>query len=209
MSVRRINGLILAAGCSSRMGAFKPLLPLRGKTLIENAIDSMLLAGVSRIVVVLGCRGAEVEALLRSQYLSDTLILTRNPLYAATDMLASVKIGLSVLPDCDAFFLLPGDMPVVTKETYLAVYRAMEESDAAIAFPTLDGYWKHPPLISSALMDEIQRFHGSGGLRELWSRYDGRIAAAAVDDVGCRTDLDTFAQYRQCAARCQSEAQDG
>ena len=46
---KRIGGLILAAGCSKRMGDFKPLMPLRGKTLIENTIDSMLLCGISPI----------------------------------------------------------------------------------------------------------------------------------------------------------------
>lgn len=53
----RIGGLILAAGLSSRMGDFKPLMPLRGKTLIENTIDSLLLCGVAPIVVVLGPPG--------------------------------------------------------------------------------------------------------------------------------------------------------
>ena len=43
---RRIGGLILTAGLSSRMGDFKPLMPLRDKTLIENSIDSMLLCGI-------------------------------------------------------------------------------------------------------------------------------------------------------------------
>ena len=73
---KRVNGLILAAGMSSRMGSFKPLMPLRGKTLIENSIDSMLLSGVSRVVVVLGYRGEEVERILRSRYLGNTVVLT-------------------------------------------------------------------------------------------------------------------------------------
>ena len=133
---KRINGLILAAGLSSRMGDFKPLMPLRGKTLIENSIDSMLLAGVNQVVVVLGHRGDDLEAILRSRYVGDTIVTIYNRAYATTDMLTSVKVGLSVMPDCDAFFLLPGDMPVVAKETFLAVYRAMPEKSAAITFPT-------------------------------------------------------------------------
>lgn len=36
-------GLIVAAGYSSRMGAFKPLLPLGDKTVIEAAVDSLRL----------------------------------------------------------------------------------------------------------------------------------------------------------------------
>ena len=46
---RRIGGLIPAAGLSSRMGDFRPLMPLRGKTPIENTIDSLLLCGAARL----------------------------------------------------------------------------------------------------------------------------------------------------------------
>ena len=200
---RRIGGLILAAGCSKRMGDFKPLMPLRGKTLIENSVDSMLLCGVSPIMVVLGCRGQEVEAILKSRYLGDTLTTVYNPDYAATDMLASIKIGLSALPPCDAFFLLPGDMPVVAKETFLTVYRAMPESGSAVTFPTLDGYRKHPPLIGAALIPEILRYDGENGLRGFWALHEDKIVTAAVDDAGCWTDLDTFAQYSRCIQRYQ------
>ena len=109
---RRIGGLILAAGLSSRMGDFKPLMPLRGKTLIENSIDSLLLCGIDPIVVVLGHRGRDMEAILCSRYLGDTLTLAYNNDFATTDMLTSVKIGLAAMPECDAFFLLPGICPL-------------------------------------------------------------------------------------------------
>ena len=91
---KRIGGLILAAGCSKRMGDFKPLMPLRGKTLIENTIDSMLLCGISPITVVLGHRGRDIEAILKSRYLGTGLTMVYNNGYAATDMLTSIKIGL-------------------------------------------------------------------------------------------------------------------
>ena len=199
----RIGGLILAAGLSSRMGDFKPLMPLRGKTLIENSIDSLLLCGIDPIVVVLGHRQQDMEAILKSRYLDDTLTLAYNDDFATTDMLASVKIGLAAMPECDAFFLLPGDMPVVAKETFLAVYRAMPESVPAIAFPTLEGYRKHPPLIDSRFIPEILRYEGQEGLRGFWKLHEDAIVTVPVDDVGCWTDLDTFAQYSRCVQRYQ------
>lgn len=104
---RRIGGLIPAAGLSSRMGDFRPLMPLRGKTPIENTIDSLLLCGAAPNVVVLGRRGRELEAILKSRYIGDGVITVFNPDYAATDMLTSVKLGLDALPECRAFFLLP------------------------------------------------------------------------------------------------------
>ena len=198
MRQRRINGLILAAGFSSRMGDFKPLMPLRGRTLIENSVDSMLLAGVGRIVVVLGHRGADIEAILRSRYVGDTLIFAYNQEYATTDMLTSIKIGLEVMPECDAFFLLPGDMPVIVKETYLAVYRAMPEQEPAITFPTLDGCRKHPPLIDSRFVKEILQYEGNDGLRGFWKLHMDSISTVPVDDIGCGIDLDTPEQYIRC-----------
>lgn len=200
-NVKRVNGLILAAGMSSRMGSFKPLMPLRGKTLIENSIDSMLLSGVSRVVVVLGYRGEEVETILRSRYLGDTIVLAYNRAYASTDMLTSVKAGISAMPDCDAFFLLPGDMPVIGKETYLALFRAMLDKPPSITFPTLDGYRKHPPLIDCAFMEDILNFTGDGGLRAFWKLHADKVVTVPVDDIGCWTDLDTFQQYICCLNR--------
>ncbi len=205
MTAKRINGLILAAGLSSRMGDFKPLMPLRGKTLIENSIDSMLLAGVNRVVVVLGHRGADLEAILRSRYIGDTVVIAYNHDYASTDMFTSIKIGLSAMPECDAFYLLPGDMPVVAKETFLAVYRAMPETHAAITFPTLEGYRKHPPLIDSRFIPEILQYGGEGGLRGFWNLHEASIETVAVDDIGCWTDLDTFEQYFSCINRYKSK----
>jgi len=77
-----INGIILAAGLSSRMQAFKPLLKLREKTMIEYSVASMLQAGVKQAVVVLGYRAQEVEELLRAQYDSSRLVFTHNRQYA-------------------------------------------------------------------------------------------------------------------------------
>ena len=202
---KRIGGLILAAGCSKRMGDFKPLMPLRGKTLIENSIDSMLLCGVDPIVVVLGHRGQDMEAILKSRYLGDTLTLVYNHDYAATDMLSSVKLGLAAMPPCDAFFLLPGDMPVVTKETFLTVCRARSGGVPSITFPTLDGYRKHPPLIDCAFIPGICSYQGSDGLRGFWRLHEDAIATVPVDDAGCWTDLDTYEQYRACLQRVGSE----
>lgn len=197
----RIGGLILAAGLSSRMGEFKPLMPLRGKTLIENSIDSLLLCGIDPIVVVLGYRRQDMESILRSRYLDNTLMLAYNDDFATTDMLTSVKIGLAAMPECDAFFLLPGDMPVVAKETFLAVYRAKPKDMPAITFPTLDGYRKHPPLIDSSFIPAIMQYEGAEGLRGFWKLHENAIATVPVDDIGCWTDLDTFAQYSRCVQR--------
>ena len=191
-----ICGLVLAAGLSRRMGEFKPLLPFRGKTLIENTIDSILSSGAHQVVVVTGHRADELEAVLGEKY-EGRVILTRNHEFATTDMLHSIQIGCKAMPECDAFFLLPGDMPVVEPATFRKVL-LQRDGTLGVIFPTLDGYRKHPPLVDYRLIPQILSFQGEGGLRRFWQEQEALISTVAVDDVGVWMDLDTQEDYKKC-----------
>lgn len=192
-----IRALILAAGLSRRMGEFKPLLPLRGRTVIENSVDSVLSGGAETAVVVTGRRADEVESVLRRAF-GERVAFVRNEAYAATDMMRSVQLGAAALPECGAFFLLPGDMPVVTRGTFDKLLASREREKVPVIFPTLDGYRKHPPLIDARLIPAILAFDGDDGLRALWKRYESESRAVAVDDDGVWVDLDTPAEYQAC-----------
>ena len=48
------GAVVVAAGLSSRMKSFKPMLPLAGSTVIKTAISTLRAAGVTTIVVVTG-----------------------------------------------------------------------------------------------------------------------------------------------------------
>ena len=178
------------------MGEFKPLLPFRGKTLIENTIDSILSSGAHQVVVVTGHRADELEAVLSEKY-EGRVILTRNHEFATSDMLHSIRIGCAAMPECDAFFLLPGDMPVVEPITFQKVL-AQRDGTLGVIFPTLDGFRKHPPLVDYRLIPQILGFHGEGGLRRFWQEQEHLIRTVAVDDAGVWMDLDTQEDYKKC-----------
>jgi molybdenum cofactor cytidylyltransferase len=177
------------------MHAFKPLLKLKEKTMIEHSVDCMLHAGVNQVIVVLGYRAEEIEALLCEKYDRSRLVMIHNSNYAETDMLTSVKIGISALQSCEAFYLLPGDMPAIQTHTFLAVKEAMCRTHALVAFPAVDGYRKHPPLISWKCIEYILTFTKEGGLREVWKQLEAQIVTVPVEDVGCMLDADTMAEY--------------
>lgn len=191
-----LAGLVLVAGMSRRMGDFKPLLPLRGRTLIENTVASLLENSVDKVVVVTGYRSIDVERVL-TQSFDNRVMLVRNPHYVTTEMIDSIKIGCEQLPVCDAFYLLPGDMPVVKQSTFQQLQTAWSEH-RGIIFPTLDGYRKHPPLITRSFTKEIINFTGAGGLRELWKLHEDLIYDVAVDDEGVWVDLDHTQDYIRC-----------
>ena len=183
-----ICGLVLAAGLSRRMGEFKPLLPFRGKTLIENTIDSILSSGAHQVVVVTGHRAQELEPILEKRY-GDRVISARNTDFASTDMLHSIRVGCRAMPECGAFFLLPGDMPVVEENTFRRIL-TQRDGTVSVIFPTLDGYRKHPPLVDSHLIPAILSFSGDGGLRRFWKEQEDIIRTVSVDDAGVWVDLD-------------------
>ena len=184
-----IGAVIPAAGLSSRMGRFKPLLPFGDSTVIEHAVSTPL-AVCDTAVAVLGKRADELRELL-SRF-GDRLLFTENPDYVSTDMLTSIQLGVRALPDCAAFFLVPADMPLIAESTYRALVDAFDGSAEAL-IPTFGGRRGHPPLISAPLIPEILGDTGGGGLKAILRRHTVRLIH--VEDRGCAVDLDTPAEY--------------
>lgn len=94
----RASAIILAAGFSSRMGGFKPLMPLPSpegeRPALDILLESYFRIGVHDIVVVSGYRGDEVDARARQ---AGTLGV-RN-LRPEDGMFSSVLLGLAHLPE--------------------------------------------------------------------------------------------------------------
>ena len=61
--MERLAAIVLAAGRSTRMDGFKPLLELDGRSLLEWALHSFVTVGIDDVVIVTGHRGDEVAAL--------------------------------------------------------------------------------------------------------------------------------------------------
>lgn len=191
-----LAGLVPVAGRSSRMGSFKPLMRLGEQTVIEATVDTMLGMGVEHVVVVTGHRGVEVEAVLSRRF-GNRVSFVRNNRFAETDMMESIRVGCKALPQCDAFFLLPGDMPAVNPETLRRLQDAWEQR-GGVVFPAFGGKRKHPPLIASDLIEDIVAFRGNGGLREFWKTCGGIASDVATDDRGTQIDLDYPHDYVWC-----------
>lgn len=187
---KQIGAVIPAAGMSSRMKAFKPLLPYRDSTVIECTVGAVLKA-VPRAVVVLGNHADEVERVLKNRF-GDSINIVRNPDYRETDMLRSVQIGLEAVGECDGFLLLPGDMPAVGSDTLKALIEAFD-GEHMVTFPSRNGRKGHPPLIAASLIPTIQSYRGDGGLRAILSDVPQKVIE--LSDRGITADLDTPEDY--------------
>ena len=193
----RTSAIILAAGLSSRMGDFKPLMKLKEKTVIENLIDSVIKADIDEIIIVLGFRGKDIENHIKANYKYDLkkIAFVYNENYKETDMLTSIKIGIRNLSYCDGFYIIPGDMPAIKKDTFITLKSSMIKTKAEVVFATLNGYKKHPPLIAYDFKDTILNYEGEGGLRGIWQIDNINIKYVPVNDYGCVIDIDTPKDY--------------
>lgn len=188
----KIAALLLAAGYSSRMGEFKPLLPLGERTVIETAVHSFLRAGVEDVRVVLGHRAEQLAAVTGNTGIKTVL----NENYPQ-GMYSSVKAGVKSLgPGVEAFFLLPVDNPLIKRRTLVELIRASRETRADITYPCFEGERGHPPLISTMLTEAILSWDRQGGLRSLLEEYDSKAVDVEVIDQGTLMDMDTPEDYR-------------
>ena len=197
----KAGALITAAGRSSRMGAFKPLLPLGKSTVIRTALTTLLTCGVAPIVVVTGR-----EAELLRQHIADLSVETvHNADFAITDMFYSAGLGFRALTGrCDSVLFTPVDSPLFAKESVWALLSAMERTGCHIVTPAFQGRQGHPVLLAAKAMPQLLSFRGPGGLKGAIDAYVGPKEVLELADPGLVLDADDPAAY----ARLQAYRQD-
>jgi CTP:molybdopterin cytidylyltransferase MocA len=191
-----IAAIVLAAGYSSRMGRFKPLLPIGHATALERVIDLFLAAGVGEINVVTGHHAEAMDHLLKHKGVH----ATHNPHYGS-GMYSSVAAGVGSLPaQVEACFVLPADMPLVRPRTIKLLAQAYESHPRPVIYPVFQALRGHPPLICRDVLAETLRGDEPGGLRALLARHQQGAGEVAVIDEGIHLDLDTPADLARALA---------
>lgn len=194
------SAIILAAGYSSRMGTFKPLLELSGLAAIDRVIGLYQGVGVTDIHVVTGFRSTTIEAAIRSR----AVHLVHNPDHD-TGMFSSVLAGVSALPEAaPAFFVHPVDIPLVRSHTLRVLLGTGHTHFPAISYPTFDDHRGHPPLIRGDLRKAILAHDGEGGLRALLDRFNHQAVDIPVADNGVLLDMDTPDDYARLSGRSEA-----
>ena len=174
----RIGALILAAGFSSRMGAFKPLLPIGSATVLEEAITRFQEAGIAAVKVVVGYEAERIIPILERAGIEWVL----NDQYER-GMLSSVLVGVRALdPELEAFFLLPADTPLVKPRTIATVLEAYRSGEARVVYPCFRDVRGHPPLLSRACIPIDLASDSPGGLRAYLSQHEQSARAIEVPD---------------------------
>ena len=191
MDKRQFGICILAAGFSSRMGRFKPLLPLNDEPVIERVLRVSKAAGIRQRVVVTGYNREALAPLLEK----NGAVEVRNPRFEE-GMFTSIQAGVSALPrNLDGFFVLPVDCPLVTKEVLAALEQSFEPDKFSV--PCYRGKKGHPLLIPAMYRQAILRHDGTGGLKAITDKDYGKMKRIEVREEGVVMDMDTPRAYEK------------
>jgi molybdenum cofactor cytidylyltransferase len=181
-----ISAIVLAAGAGTRFGGTKQLTEVRGKPMVQHAVDAATAGGADEVVVVLGHDADAVRAVLRLPSAGRWVV---NHAYTS-GMASSLAAGLAHTdPASEGAVVLLADQPGITAQhvrSLLDAFRARRSSIVRLAFRSGPG----PALLARDMWREVQSLEGDVGARDLIARYPQLVENV---DVGGDAPVDVDA----------------
>jgi len=185
-----VAAILLAAGRSRRMGAFKALLPFGDRTVIECCINNLRVPGVTDIIVVAGHRADEIQAHLKD--LDLRIALNPDPDSA---MAVSVACGLKqVAWQAGAVLVALVDHPAVPASIHTTLINEWRRGSLLVQ-PEYDGRGGHPVLIDLGFKSELLTLDPRRGLRSFFSSHSDEVRRVPVNSPYVARDMDTWEDY--------------
>lgn len=188
-----VAGLVLAAGGSSRLGRPKQLLPYRGATLLDAALETARACALDQLLVTLGGSAAEVRDAVD---LADADVVLNDAYESGCSSSIAAATG-ALDPRCDVLVLLLGDQPGVTPASVRALLDG--RADAPLAVCRYDDGRGHPFAFGRSVFAELAQLHGDKAVWKLLDRRAADVAEVAVPGPVPR-DVDTWEDYEAVLA---------
>jgi molybdenum cofactor cytidylyltransferase len=123
-----VSAVVLAAGCATRLGEQKVLLPVEGRPMVQRVTDAALGSKAVETIVVVGHEADAVRKALAGR----TATVIVNPDYAA-GMSTSLQAGVrAVAIGCDAALFLLADQPFVASSLIDQLIERFAETRASV-----------------------------------------------------------------------------
>jgi len=195
-----ISAIIPAAGLSTRMHKYKPLLKLGNLTILEHTIKLFKQCNIADIIVVTGHNQEQIEPLIKKN--------GAKPIFNKdfkTGMLGSIKTGVkNISSRSSGFFLLPVDIPLIRKSTVHSLTARFKKNPEHIIIPEFNKEPGHPPLIPAWLIPEILDLKASSNLGKLLLSLQDYQKRQIIHDHGILMDADNQKAYEDLKKRYQT-----
>ncbi len=190
--IEPIGAIILGAGRSQRMGQPKLVLSWGNTTVVGQIVNTLQSAGVATITVITGAARELVEIALAGLAVKTV----HNPEYAASEMLASLKLGLAAqTKSTQAVLVVLGDQPGIQENVVRSVMQGFVETHARLVVPSYQKRRGHPWLVQRELWGEILDLPTEKTLRDFLNQHGKEIAYVDVETASILKDIDTPQDY--------------
>ena len=154
--MKQRTAIVMAAGKGTRMQSDLPkvLVPVRGRPMIEYALDALRRAGVNRQIVVIGHRGDLVRQQLADR--EDVVFAEQTEQLGTGHAVMMCREALSETEG--AVLIVAGDSPLMQAESITALFDAFDSRQPACILGT--GYRDDPTGFGRVVRDEQNRFIG-------------------------------------------------
>ncbi len=187
-----VTAILTAAGLSSRMKEFKPLLQWRQTTLLEYQIMSLFDGGVDEVIVVAGYNYQKIKSYVNN---TNASVVFNNRF--ADGRTTSIIEGLKFVPPAtNAILILGVDQP----RNSAIINNLINEhfcSGRLITYPSFQSRGGHPIIFSSVLKKELMLIsEESTGLRLITEKYKDCKNKVEMKESLVQLDLNTIDEYR-------------
>ncbi len=188
------EGIILAAGASSRMGRPKALLPTpEGLPLAAHQRNLLVGAGCRRVVVVLG---AEYKTIRDALPHCETVW---NPRWEEGRS-RSLAVGLSATPACEGVLILPVDTVGVRIKTLQVVLKFADQMNVPALRPTHQGRDGKVLWLSRETADRFLSLASSAQPPRMDHWIKSLAVPLEVEDSAIESNINTPADWTQALA---------
>jgi molybdenum cofactor cytidylyltransferase len=193
-----IQGIVLAAGASSRMGRAKAALPLgqTGETVVSRVVRTLLDGGVPNVVVV---SGAHIDAVRAAMPVNEPRARTIEHPGWESGQLSSLLAGLAAIDDplLEAALVTLVDVPLMSPATVAAVIAAWRRTRAPIVRPVNGDRHGHPVIFDRSVFEDLRSADPGVGAKAVFARHRDRVLDVEVKDPGAFEDIDTPEDYEK------------
>ena len=185
--MRRIAGVILAAGLSRRLGRPKQFLELDGKPLVRHVAERAVVSDLDEVVVV---TGAHADAIARAvANLSVRVIHNERYERGMGTSLASAVVALD--EEVDAIVVLLADQPAILPEAIDRVIAARRTTGAPVVMARYGEERGHPVLFGRECFAELAALEGDAGGRDVIRAHRDRLVLVDGGLPSPPADVDT------------------
>ena len=177
----KIGCVIMASGLGKRFGGNKLMADFHGKPMIQCALDATAGLFSKRVVVT---RHESVSALCREQNVDVVL----HDLLHRSD---TVRLGLEALGDLDACMFLPGDQPLLRRETVAMLLETWKSNPDCMIRPAFEDSEGSPVLFPAWTFPELKNLPEGKGGGVVIKNHPHELIRVSVSDPVELVDADT------------------